>query len=72
LEVPPRLGLRRIADRKRKVRFEKQGFLTRVAKNYEKLARSPRFVRVDASRPAAEVARDAIAVMDRRLGLRGR
>jgi dTMP kinase len=72
LEVPPRLGLRRIADRKRKVRFEKQGFLTRVAKNYERLARSPRFARVDASRPAAQVAREAIAVMDRRLGLRGR
>jgi dTMP kinase len=72
LEIPPRLGLRRIAGRKRKVRFEKEGFLTRVAKNYAKLARSPRFARIDASRPAAEVVRDAIAVIDRRLGLRGR
>jgi len=72
LEVPPRLGLRRIAGRKRKVRFEKEGFLTRVAKNYDRLARSPRFARVDGTRPAAEVARDAIAVIDRRLHLRGR
>jgi len=72
LEIPPRLSLRRIADRKRKVRFEKERFLTKVAKNYEKLARSPRFARIDASRPANEVARDAIAVMDRRLGLRVR
>ena len=72
LEVPPRLGLRRIAGRKRKVRFEKEGFLTRVAKNYDRLARSPRFARVDGTRPAAEVARDAIAVIDRRLDLRSR
>lgn len=72
LEVPPRLGLRRIADRKRKVRFEKEGFLTKVAKNYDRLARSPRFARIDAARPAAEVAREAIAVMDRRLDLKGR
>jgi len=72
LEVPARLGLRRIADRKRKVRFEKEGFLTKVAKNYDRLARSPRFVRIDAARPAADVARNAIAVMDRRLGLKGR
>ena len=72
LEVPPRLGLRRIAARKKKVRFEKEGFLTRVAKNYDRLARSPRFARVDGSRPAAEVARDALGVMERRLGLRGR
>ncbi len=72
LEIPPRLGLRRIADRKRKIRFEKEGFLTRVAKNYDKLGRSPRFVRVDGSRTATEVARDAIEVIERRLGLRGR
>jgi len=72
LEVPARLGLRRIADRKRKIRFEREGFLTKVAKNYDRLARSLRFVRIDASRPAAEVARNAIAVMDRRLGLQGR
>ena len=72
LEVPPRLGLRRIAGRKKKVRFEKEAFLTRVAKNYDRLARSPRFARVDGSRPAAEVARDALGVIGRRLGLRGR
>ena len=72
LEIPPRLGLQRIAGRRRKVRFEKLGFLTRVAKNYETLARAPRFVRIDGSRPATEVARDAIAVIERRLGLRGR
>ncbi|HTD81336.1 MAG TPA: dTMP kinase, partial [Thermoplasmata archaeon] len=54
LEVPARLGLRRIADRKRKVRFEKEGFLTKVAKNYDRLARSPRFVRIDGARPAAD------------------
>jgi len=72
LEIPPRLGLRRIAGRKNKVRFEKEGFLTRVAKNYDRLARSPRFARVDGSRPAAEVARDALGVIERRLGLRGR
>jgi len=72
LEVPPRLGLRRIAARKKKVRFEKERFLSRVAKNYDRLARSPRFVRIDGSRAAAEVGREALAVIERRLGLRGR
>jgi len=65
LEVSPRLGLRRIAGRKKKIRFEKEAFLTRVAENYTRLARSKRFVRIDGSGTAADVARDAMVVIDR-------
>jgi dTMP kinase len=72
LEIPPRLGLRRIAGRKRKVRFEKEPFLALVAENYRRLARSRRFARIDGSRTAMVVARDAMAVIERRLGVRGR
>jgi dTMP kinase len=72
LEIPPRIGLQRIAGRRRKVRFEKEAFLTAVAENYRRLARTPRFARIDGSRTAREVAQDALAVIERRLGLRGR
>jgi len=72
LEVPVRLGLRRIAGRKRKIRFEKENFLTRVAANYRRIARGRRFARIDGSGSAADVSRAAIAVSERRLGLRAR
>ena len=72
LDVPPRLGLRRIADRKRKIRFEKEKFLTLVAANYRRIARGPRYARIDGSGSAAGVAGDAMEVIERRLRLRGR
>ena len=71
IDVPPRLGLRRIAGRKRKIRFEREAFLTLVAENYRELARSRRFARIDGSRSAEDVARDALEIIDRRLGRRG-
>ncbi len=72
LEISPRLGLRRIAGRKRKVRFEKQRFLTEVAKNYARLAKARRFVTIDGSRSASEVTRDVMSAIRRRLGPRPR
>ena len=72
LDIPPRLGLRRIAGRKRKIRFEREAFLTLVVENYHQLARSRRFARIDGSRSAEEVARDAMDVINRRLGPRAR
>lgn len=70
LDISPRLGLRRIAGRKRKVRFEKQRFLTEVAANYRRLAKGPRFVTIDGSRSAAEVTADVMRAIGRRLGER--
>ena len=72
LEISVRLGLRRIAGRKRKIRFEKERFLTEVAANYRRIARGRRHATIDGSGPAATVARDALAVIERRLGLRRR
>ncbi len=72
LEISPRLGLRRIASRKRKVRFEKERFLTEVARNYRRLARARRFVTIDGSRAAAEVTADVTRAIERRLGARRR
>ena len=72
LDVSPRLGLRRIAGRKRKVRFEKERFLTEVARNYRRLAKGRRFVTIDGSRSAAEVTADVMRAIERRLGARPR
>jgi len=72
LDVFPRLGLRRIAGRKRKVRFEKERFLTEVARNYRRLAKGRRFVTIDGSRSAAEVTADVMRAIERRLGARPR
>jgi len=70
LDIPPRLGLRRIAGRKRKIRFERKAFLTSVAENYLQLARSRRFARIDGSLSADAVAREAMRVIDRRFRAR--
>ncbi len=72
LKVPADLGLRRIADRPTKVRFEELAFLRRVARNYDALAKSRRFVVLDGRGDAVRVADEAIAVIDRRLRRRGR
>ena len=59
LRIDPTLGLRRIADRDRLVRFEQAEFLAAVAANYEALAReNPRYRVLDATR-SVEALRDA-------------
>ncbi len=70
LDVSPALGLRRIAPRRRKVRFETQRFLERVAANYRRLAKARRFASIDGSGTADEVTARALAVISRRLDLR--
>jgi len=72
LRVPAELGLRRIADRPTKIRFEQLAFLRKVARNYDALAKSRRFVVLDGREEAEPVARRAIAAITRRLGPRGR
>lgn len=67
LRVSPELGMRRLADRPDKMRFEDAGFLTRVAANYERIAKGKRFVVLDGSRSADGVAADAVAAMEKRL-----
>ena len=56
LAVPPEVGLARIQERGRKVRFEELSFLAAVDANYRQLARDARFVTVDATQPAESVA----------------
>ncbi len=68
LRVPPELGLQRIANRPDRVRFEELRFLRRVAKNYETLAKSRRYVVLDGREAADIVAAYAIVAMERRLG----
>lgn len=67
LRVSPELGMRRLADRPDKMRFEDTGFLTRVAANYERIAKGKRFVVLDGSRFADEVVADAVAAIEKRL-----
>ncbi len=72
LEISPAKGLRRISGRAKKVRFETLRFLTKVARNYDRLARTRRWVRIDATMPAEDVTREALAVIERRTGASGR
>jgi len=62
LSIPPKEALARIRDRAKKVRFEELSFLAAVDANYRQLARDPRFLTLDAMKPAevvaAEIARD--------------
>ena len=69
LDISPALGLRRIAGRRRKVRFETRRFLERVAANYRRLAKARRFVSIDGSGSADDVTGRALAAISRRLGL---
>ncbi len=68
LRVPPELGLERISGRPDRVRFEELTFLRKVAKHYDTLSKSRRYVVIDGRRASAAVADDAIAAIERRLG----
>ena len=67
LAVPPEAALARIRDRAKKVRFEELTFLAAVDANYRQLAKDPRFVTIDATRGANEVARDVLEDLRRRV-----
>ncbi len=67
LRIPPDLGLKRIEGRPALIRFEDLAFLKSVAANYERLARSRRFVVLDGTRDEQAVANDAITAIERRL-----
>lgn len=67
LRVPPALGLKRIAGRPNRIRFEDLALLKKVAANYDRLARSRRFVALDGAKDAESVAEAAMAVIERRL-----
>lgn len=72
LRIPPELGLRRIADRPDRVRFEELRFLRKVAKNYDSLSKSRRYVVLDARGAVEAVAARAMVAIERRLGPRRR
>ena len=72
LRVPPETGLRRIAGRPDRVRFEELRFLRRVAKNYDGLSKSRRYAILDARETKDAVAAQAIVVIERRLRARHR
>ena len=72
LRIPPEVAIERIRSRRAKVRFEDPALLRRVAAAYERLAKSRRFVVVDATRSADAVAEEAVVAIERRLGPRRR
>lgn len=67
LRVPAELARKRIEGRPNLVRFEDLAFLKKVAANYDRLARSRRFVVLDGARGADAVSLDAISAIQRRL-----
>lgn len=72
LRIPADLGMERIASRREKVRFEELAFLRKVARNYDDLARSRRFVVLDGGMAKEKVAQQSIEAIDRRLAPRRR
>ncbi len=72
LSLPAETGLRRIADRADHVRFEELAFLRKVAKNYEALAKSRRYIVLDAREELSSIVAHAVSAIERRLGARHR
>jgi len=67
LRIPAQLARKRIEGRPNLIRFEDLAFLKKVAANYDRLARSRRFVVLDGARSADAVTLDAISAIQRRL-----
>ena len=67
LRIPAELARKRIEGRPRLIRFEDLAFLKQVAANYDRLARSRRFVVIDGARSPEAVSLDAISAIERRL-----
>ncbi len=67
LRIPAELARKRIEGRPNLIRFEDLAFLKKVAANYDRLARSRRFVVLDGARSADAVTLDAVAAIQRRL-----
>jgi len=67
LRVPVELGLKRIQARPNLIRFEDLAFLKKVAANYDRLARSRRFVVLDGARDAEAVAAEAVSAIEKRV-----
>ncbi len=67
LRVPAETGLKRIADRPDRVRFEELIFLKKVAANYDALAADARFVVLDGRPSAPTVAKEATATIEMHL-----
>ncbi len=67
LRIPVELARGRIQGRPNLIRFEDVALLKKVAANYDRLARSRRFVVLDATPSAAAVTLDAISAIEKRL-----
>ncbi|HLE55150.1 MAG TPA: dTMP kinase [Thermoplasmata archaeon] len=67
LRISAEAGLARIADRPAKVRFEDLSLLTKVAANYDLLARSKRYAVVDATRTKEDIVDEVIRTIETRL-----
>ncbi len=70
LRVSPEVALARISDRPERIRFEELAFLKKVARNYDTLSRSRRFVVLDARQTPETLAAQSVAAIERRLGHR--
>ncbi len=67
LRIPTAVAMARLANRPEKTRFEDLPLLEQVARNYDRLARSKRYVLVDATRPVDEVVTASVRAIEKRL-----
>lgn len=67
LMIPPELGLRRIMGRSKLSRFERLSFLTKVNRNYIRLARlDPSIVKLDGSGELESIVEEVLRLMKKR------
>lgn len=67
LRIPPELASKRIEPRTNRIRLEDPELLRIVAANYEHLAKNPRFVALDGTRPVRDVVSESINLIESRL-----
>ncbi len=72
LRISAKAALARIADRPNKVRFEDLSLLTKVAANYDALAKSKRYAVVDGTSSKEEIVHEVLRTIEERLGGTGR
>ena len=68
LRLPVHVALSRISSRPDKISFEDGAFLEKVARNYDRIARSNRFTVIDADQPMDHVVRDCVDAIEYRFG----
>ena len=68
LVIESKIALQRLSNRKKRTKFENMGFLKKVEKNYLKLAKEERFVKIDARKSIKEIVDEVMDYIEELIG----